>query len=698
MRARWTGRLPVVALAVLALLTTGGLGGTSASSALAATASASTRIESAWTTAVGMRGANGSATVRAFDTARGSVILSLRRLTPSAKYPVVIRRGACGSLGTRVAAVGTFTATRSGALSATAPLTVAQVAAVRDAAVGTSRVSLVAGTGTRARCGTLVKSLAVTPQVWFGPLPSTVPGWPVGGATDYASLFTANSPWSRVAGRTQVFNFYSFSVDTHTSTAKLRRMVDALKARQIRIALDWYALKPEGGCGVGFNGFGGGADWLLPVLRRIRSVGGTVSYVSIDEPFSGGVLDDGPNACHWSVETVAEKVAAQVKRVQAEFPDIEIGLIEGYNGPPWIGYAKQWITAYEAATGERLPFYHGDFGFDLPGWTDGAAQIQAWVRDRGTRFGVHYTTWPPAKTDAEWFAGATANMNAFELDGAGPPDDAIFQVWTEKPDRVLPETGATTMTRLIADYIRTRTAVTVTGTPATSGGTIAVTGSVRTLGGDPVAGGRITVKTVPRDGPYQVLQFTGTAPAGASEAVIGIRANTEGAGPGAADLTIYEVGYAEGSGTTNLVPNARFEWGWGTSDDASVPVASDRGTGMMLRVVATPTQAVGDNSGSFAVTPGAAYRFWIAVRVPEASVGSAYVAPIFLRADQSEVRRDIHPLAPGPIAVGTATTDATGAYALTMSGVDAGRYWLDATYAGDKAYWPARARTEVTLP
>ena len=441
-----------------------------------------------------------------------------------------------------------------------------------------------------------------------------------------------------------------------------------------------------------------GADGLLTVLRRIRSVGGTVSFVSINEPFSGGVLWDGPNACHWSTATVAKKVAAFVKAVHAEFPAIEIGLIEGYNGPPWVDYVKEWIAAYEAAVGERLPFFHLDRDYTVRGWPDDTAQIQAYVRSRGTRFGLYYSTWPPPETNAEWFAGATAAVQAFEVEGAGPPDDAIFQVWTEKPDRFLPETGATTMTRLIADYIRTRAAVTVTGTPATSGGAIAVTGSVRTLGGDPVGGGKVTVKTFPRDGRYQVLEFRGTVPAGASEAMIGIRANTEGAGPGAADLTIYEVGYAEGSGTTNLVPNGRFEWGWGPSDDASVPVASDRGSGMMLRVVATSTQAVGDNSGSFAVTPGAAYRFWIAVRVPEASVGSAYVAPIFLKADQSEVRRDIHPLAPGPIAVGTATTDATGAYSVMTSRVDPGLYNLLAEYPGDRTYWPARAWTEVTVP
>ena len=105
MPAPSTGRALRVCVSVLALLVTGSLGGPSASTV----AAASSRVDFAWRASVGTGGGNGSATVRAFATARGSVILSLRRLTPSAKYAVVIRRGACGSLGTRVTAVGTFT-------------------------------------------------------------------------------------------------------------------------------------------------------------------------------------------------------------------------------------------------------------------------------------------------------------------------------------------------------------------------------------------------------------------------------------------------------------------------------------------------------------------------------------------------------------------------------------------------------------
>jgi len=663
----------------------------------------SVRVESAWTGSVGAGGANDKVTVRAFDTATGSVVLDLKRLTPSTGYAIAIQRGTCASPRTRIVAAGTLKKSASGTLATTRALTPAQVAAIRLAAIGTRRISVKVGTGSAARCATLARSLAVTPQVWFAP----IPGWsalPFTGATDYKALFDATAPWQRVAGRTHVFKFYTqWITQPHAggaTDAELRREFAALKARDIAIAIEFGPLAPEGGCGVDVEGFMGGAQQALLVIGRIASLDGTVRYIALDEPLYGAVFYDGTNACHWTVEKTAREVARFVREVHAVYPSIVIGDIEPLTGDGTAARYEEWMAAYRKAAGAPLPFFHLDLDWGRSDWAAASLRLQAYARGHGVRFGIIYNS-GLASSDAEWLAAAQAHILTNELDGAGPPDDAIFQSWTDHPDRVLPESGPVTFTHLIGDYVRTRTAMTVVGTPAMSGGTIAVTGTVRTLGGDPVAGGSVTLSVTPRDGPYQVLEFTGTVPAGVSEAVIGIRANTEGAGPGSADLTFYEIGYAESG--PNLVPNARFDqgldyWGPPAGDGSLAAVPGDRGSGSMLRAVVTPTQTLLSNSGSFAVTPGAQYRFWVAARIPEASIGSAYIAPIFLKADQSEVRRDIHPLAPAPVPVGNATTDAIGAFSATTVVLEAGRYHLRAGYAGDDARWPARAAVDGVIP
>ena len=72
---------------------------------------------------------------------------------------------------------------------------------------------------------------------------------------------------------------------------------------------------------------------------------------------------------------------------------------------------------------------------------------------------------------------------------------------------------------------------------------------------------------------------------------------------------------------------------------------------------------------------------------------------MFFTADwKTKVRQDSYPLGPTPIALGPATTDASGDFSLTPSPLGAGRYWLLAEYAGDATSWPAHLRTEMTLP
>ena len=662
------------------------------------------RVEQAWTASIGAGGANGIATVRILDTGAGSVSLSVRGLRASATYAVAIRAGACGRLGASLAALGTVKASAKGTAKATLPLAAERAAAVRATAVGTTRISLAVGGGSAVRCGTLVKSLATTPRIWFGPLPgwsppTSLPG--TNGAADYGALFAPNAPWQRVAGGTHVFMLYP-GTSADTPLPWLRQLVAALKARDIRIALDMWMLEPGAdGCGVGVDGFGLGADAFIALVRRIESVGGTVSYVSLANPFGAGVQYDGPHACHWSVETVARKVAAWARKVRAAVPGIEIGLIEQYYGPAWVGYVEDWIAAYDKAVGGRMPFFHLDVDYTAPGWTDGATRIAEFVRARGTRFGLFYTSWPPATSDAEWFAGATANVQDFELDGGDPPDDAIFESWTDKPDHALPETGATTMTRLVADYLRMRTTLSTTVEPATTGGAIAAQGTVRTLAGAPIAGGRVSLAATPRDGPYQVLEFHGRVPKGGGDALIQVQVNQEPLRPGTADLTFYEIGYAEGSATGDLVPNPRFDgeardWGhWGEASFSVVP--SDRGPGSMVRIVATPSQTMIVNSATFHATEGAEYRLWVTARVPEAAVGTTDVNLILLGGDGVESQRVRHHLAPASIAVATVTTDAAGAWSLTSSPLEPGRYRLLVEYPGDATYWPARARTELTL-
>jgi hypothetical protein len=516
------------------------------------------------------------------------------------------------------------------------------------------------------------------------------------GSTDFASLFAANAPWTKAAGRTHVFKLYGEWLGGTATDAELRRVVAALEARQIEIAIEAGPLI-AGTCGEGVEGFAGGSAEALRLIRRVEAAGGRVRYVAMDEPFFFASLYDGPNACRWPIEQVATEVARFIREVHAARPSVVVGDIEPLAGPATAERYAEWLAAIRDATGTPLPFFHLDLDWGRTTWPTESLRLQEAARTQGTRFGMIYNGTDQA-TDAAWLDAAWAHVVTHELDGAGPADDAVFQSWTDKPDRVLPETGAHTFTRLITSYTRARTAMDVAAAKGAEGPR--AMGRLRTLGGTPVSGGRVAMSATPLDGAYQVLEVTGTVPAGATHAVMGIRVNQEGAGPIDADLTVYEVGYAEGAGGANLVVDPSFgqgldRWGWWGDGSATTP-ESDRGSGRMLRLVAPAARSLGLNSTEFAVTPGATYRAWIAVRVPASSAGAAYVAPIFLAAD--EVRRDILAIAPAPIPLGTVTTDASGGFTQGLGGLDAGLYSVTAEWPGHATRWPARARAEVRLP
>jgi hypothetical protein len=118
----------------------------------------------------------------------------------------------------------------------------------------------------------------------------------------------------------------------------------------------------------------------------------------------------------------------------------------------------------------------------------------------------------------------------------------------------------------------------------------------------------------------------------------------------------------------------------------------------MVRIVATPSQTMIVNSATFRATEGAEYRLWVAARVPEGALGTTDVNFILLGGSGIESQRVRHHLASASNAVATVTTDAAGAWTLTTSSLEPGRYHLLAEYAGDATYWPARERADVTVP
>jgi hypothetical protein len=221
------------------------------------------------------------------------------------------------------------------------------------------------------------------------------------------------------------------------------------------------------------------------------------------------------------------------------------------------------------------------------------------------------------------------------------------------------------------------------------------TGALTDATGTTVAGASVAVTATLVDGPgaYQQYPLASQVPAGATQAVVGFRINTEDAGPGTSDISLYQISYIQGGDGVERVVNGDFSSGtqfWSYGGEAQF-VSSDRGPGQMVNAIATVSQNAALTSIPFSVTAGTPFQATFSARISPSSAGSGEFMVIFLSGG-NEFNRQRVPFVAASLPVGTATTDSTGHYQLDLSWLGTTQLILESNYAGDATHWPGYAR------
>ena len=532
---------------------------------------------------------------------------------------------------------------------------------------------------------------AQTPLIWFCPLdPILRPEVGYGGSPQYMQLFVPDAPWTQAASRINVFKIYPQWISEATD-ADLKAQFADLDRRGIALALEWGMLTPSATCGRGVEGFGGPST--LTALRRIHALGGKLSFIAMDEPIYFGTLYKGQNACNWTLPQMAENAAANIKALQNEFPDVQVGDIEPLPDdadPNWLDQYTRGIDALQTATGKPLAFFHTDIAWTASNkkWQAAIASMRQIVADRGLPFGVIYNSGDSQQTDARWLSDAESHMVTYE-NGVNPPDHIIFQSWNAYPKTLLPETNAETFTNLVNRYFRARTQLT-----ANAPGDGSFSGTLTTSAdGMTVAGVPIRLAASPLTGAGVETQYTseGTTPQNLRNLVLGLRINLECNCGGPSDIAIRSFRFESGDVSIQRDFSAGLN-GWSLSDPALAKVQDDG----QLHVRTADAQPLLLNSAPIAFANGnQPFKLTVTATVTSASAGSGYFAGIFL-GDTAEITRARIAIAGHDIDLGSAMTDSTGQFQFTIPALAPAGYLLRAAFAGDQALWPANA--EVTLP
>jgi len=291
--------------------------------------------------------------------------------------------------------------------------------------------------------------------VWFAPLPPlpTGPGRPYIGSEDFMDLWQPGADWDEAAGHVSVFKLYGEWVDG-VSTDRLREVVEGIAARGMILAVEAGPLDPPADCGQGVEGFAG-SDSGRRLAAKIRDAGGRLQVIALDEPWYFGHVYNGPNACHLTVEEVAQGAATFVDNVHEEFPWVVVGDIEPTPLPVTAGGLAEWMDAYRSALGTEMGFLHLDLDWSQSTWSEFALDVEAEGDARDVPTGIIYTG-GAAPSNEDWIGLAGQRALDHEDRDGGEPDHVIFQSWNDKPDFVLPETDVTAFTSFIDRYFDDR--------------------------------------------------------------------------------------------------------------------------------------------------------------------------------------------------------------------------------------------------
>jgi hypothetical protein len=284
-----------------------------------------------------------------------------------------------------------------------------------------------------------------TPQVWFHlggqGKPQTNQSWDI-------LFYQPDAQWPEFMNHVTAVGILTQAL-AQISDDNLAKVVARLKQKHIGLGIEMLAqaytlpgVSSPPGCGQGVEGYY--APFATAALAaKLKRAGGTPQYIVMDEPLWFGHYYNEKNACHSSIEEVAERVAANLREYLKVFPDLIIGDGEPFpaitNQPGWQNDYKKWLQAFRGKVGKPLSFTDVDINWGHTNWPQSLKAFASFSRGVHMPIGVIYNAAPPNKTmtNQEWLNNAQRNFIYIEKTLGIVPHWAVFASWVRFPGRAI---------------------------------------------------------------------------------------------------------------------------------------------------------------------------------------------------------------------------------------------------------------------
>lgn len=300
---------------------------------------------------------------------------------------------------------------------------------------------------------------AFSDRVWFAPAP---------GSLDMGRLFDTPSDWTRARDTITVFKFYQQHTQQDAAIVGPNRY-DALvrSGAFTRLSRDWRKrIALEAGavkdfyCTADASGMNAAIADTQKSLDAIRTAGGIVTYLAMDEPFFAGLSPQCGGGT--ALEPTADRLQTYMLAIRRKNAALRVGLIEAYPSFAPAKFAE--MLALMRDRGVPASFLHVDIDLGaLKKGRDELGRDLIRLSDVAAEYRIPYgiIIWGGnGNADALYSADARRLTDAVHKtfrDWSVMPDHIIFQSWAESSTGLritpsnLPESRADTHTFLIND-------------------------------------------------------------------------------------------------------------------------------------------------------------------------------------------------------------------------------------------------------
>jgi hypothetical protein len=292
-------------------------------------------------------------------------------------------------------------------------------------------------------------------EVWFAPVDNLHHGLNPATSDDFPHLFDSSPAWGVKA---DVFVISPIMGSVIGPEDMLRDINAFLGEHHIALAVGIGAAQMDnvnpvpGECGFGVEGMNRPNRNAIN-FKRLKQLGIDVQYVAMDEPLTFAHYYSNKNACQYSIQDTAQRVAASIAEIRQFYPNVKVVDEENptyTSSQQWNADFASWLSAYRKSTGTPLNAVIFDPDWRLP-WLDWVSPSTMIAHKNGVRAGIFIVGTGPGVSDAD--AIMARKKNATSLDKAKLPLDlVVIANWTAHPSRNLPESDPNTLTYFLYWY------------------------------------------------------------------------------------------------------------------------------------------------------------------------------------------------------------------------------------------------------